>query len=212
MRLAAALAVVLLGCAAGSPPPGDDYLRFTAWETPGGEHILLRWQARKMPLKVHLPAPPAGMVDDSEAVLEAVRDGFTDWTDVVEPGVPSFAFVDDPRVADIPVVWEAAPDGDWYIAHCAMDVDYQPVRFGVSRILITTEWQGATWSLQDLYETLLHEVGHALGLLHSPNRADIMFAGKADARALSERDRATLRKLYALPIGHRVAGARSADR
>ena len=206
MRLAAALAALLLGCA-GPAPREDDYLRYTAWETNGGESILLRWQTRRMPLKVHLPPPPAGMVDDPEAVLDAVRDGFVDWTDTAAPGVPSFVFVDDAGAADIPVVWEAAPNGEWYIAHCAMDIDFQPVRFGVSRILITTAWQGATWSLQDLYETLLHEVGHALGLLHSPNRADIMFAGKADARGLSDRDRATLRRLYGLPIGHRVAGS-----
>jgi predicted Zn-dependent protease len=203
---------VWIGCASESLPSSDHYLRYSAFDTGFNEHILMRWPDQRMPLKVHLPAPPPGMVEDPEAVLEAVRDGFTDWTDAAGPGVPSFVFVEEAGAADIPVVWEAAPNGEWYIAHCAYDLDFRPVRFGVSRILITTEWEGATWSLQDLYETLLHEVGHSLGLRHSPNRADIMFAGKADARGLSERDRGTLRRLYSLPIGHRVAGARTADR
>jgi hypothetical protein len=149
MRLAAALTVLLLGCAGGSPPSGDDYLRYTAFDNGFNEHILMRWPDQRMPLKVHLPAPPSGMVEDPEAVLEAVRDGFTDWTDAGGPGVPSFVFVEEAGAADIPVVWEAAPNGEWYIAHCAYDIDYRPVRFGVSRILITTEWQGATWSLED---------------------------------------------------------------
>jgi hypothetical protein len=212
-RVPATIAALLLaGCASDAPPSGDDYLRYTAFDTGFNEHILLRWPEHRMPLEVHLPAPPPGMVEDPEAVLDAVRDGFLDWTDAAGPGVPSFVFVEDPGAADIPVVWEAAPKGEWYIAHCAYDLDFRPVRFGVSRILITTEWQGATWSLQDLYETLLHQVGHALGLRHSPDPGDIMYAGKAAARGLSARDRATLEKLYALPIGHRVAGARSADR
>ena len=212
MRAAAALAAALvLGCASDAPLSGDDYLRFSAYETDMNEHILLRWPERRMPLKVHLQAPPAGLVEDPEAVLDAVRDGFTDWTDAAAPGVPSFEFVENAGAADIPVVWEAAPNGEWYIAHCAMDVDFRPARFGVSRILVTTEWKGATWSLSDLYETMLHEVGHALGLLHSPDRGDIMYAGRGNARGLSARDRETLRRLYSLPIGHRVAGARSAD-
>lgn len=46
----------------------------------------------------------------------------------------------------------------------------------------------------------LHELGHALGLGHSPDRADALFPETA-AIELTERDRRTARLLYALPVG-----------
>ncbi len=61
-----------------------------------------------MPLRVHLPAPPDSMFSDPEAVVDSVRDGILDWSDVAKPGVPSFVFVDAAGDADIPIVWSSA--------------------------------------------------------------------------------------------------------
>jgi hypothetical protein len=199
-----------LGCA-GPAADADHYLRYTAWETAGHDWVLLRWQTREMPLAVHLPPPPAGMVRDPEAVLDAVRDGFSDWTDAAGPGLPSFRFVDGPGAADIPVVWETEPSGDWYIAHCVLDIHERQQRFGVTRILVLARQDGRENSLDALYQTMLHEVGHALGLRHSPRQGDIMYRSIGGADGLSARDRETLRRLYALPIGQRVSGARTSD-
>jgi predicted Zn-dependent protease len=57
---------------------------------------------------------------------------------------------------------------------------------------------------------MLHEMGHALGIWgHSPDPGDTMYARVThETPQLSDRDRNTLRKLYARPIGSRVAGAR----
>ncbi len=204
------LLLAALGCAGGGGGGADDYLRYSAHDT-GFDHVVLRWETRKMPLRVHLPPPPEGLAADPAAVLDAVRDGVTDWADVAGPGLPGFAFVDDPGAADIPIVWERAPSGDWYIAHCVLEPTLGPDRFRVARILVTTRYRGVEASLEDLYRIMLHEVGHALGLGHSPDPGDIMYAHSLTARGLSERDRATLRRLYRLPIGHPVPGARSLD-
>lgn len=46
----------------------------------------------------------------------------------------------------------------------------------------------------------LHEIGHALGLPHSPDREDVMFP-IATSTAPSDRDKFSLRLLYQLPTG-----------
>ena len=167
-----------------------------------------------MPLRVHLPLPPAGLFPDSEAIQSSVRDGVTDWSDVVAPGVPSFTFVDDAGDADIDVVWAAKPSGDWYVAFCSPHVDVMKHKLvAPTHVLITGRWKdGRLADLHDVYAIVLHEMGHALGLNgHSPNRADIMYPripGTAGAE-ISARDRETLRRLYEKPIGTHVSGART---
>lgn len=205
------------GCAGGaaeSRAPAEDYLRYVGFDLPFNENVLLHWSRRQMPLRVHLPQPPEGFYADPVAVHEVVREGVTDWADVVEPGVPSFAFVDAPGSADIQIAWALEPTGDWYVAHCVYSQTLFSKQFGVDRILVTARWRGSEPSLDTLYTTMLHEVGHALGLGgHSPEPGDVMYARRNPERRpeLSERDRATLRALYAKPNGHRVTGPKRAD-
>ncbi len=204
--------VATVSCSSrGRAPEADTYLRWVSFEVPINENVTLRWPKRKMPLRVHLPAPPEGLFDDPGGIHDSVRDAVMDWSDVVAPGLPSFEFVDDAGDADIPIVWAAKPDGNWYIAHCAYDINLASRRFGVARILVTGSWGGHKADLHDVYATVLHEMGHALGLGgHSPVEGDIMYESiSATAfEGLSARDRATLTALYARPIGSRVTGAR----
>jgi predicted Zn-dependent protease len=216
--LGAALALLgatgFAGCAgAGSGEPAglrDNYLRHVAFRL-YNESVLLHWKEHEMPLQVYLPRPPEGMFEDAEAIFEVVRDGVTDWTDVAAPGVPSFEFVDDPGEADIPIRWEDRPTGEWFVAHCVRDISPRQRRFGVATALVTARnYDGSDVSLELLYLTVLHEMGHALGLGgHSPEPSDVMYGSRAAHRdALSERDRNTLRMLYERPNGAPVVGAR----
>ena len=180
-----------------------DYLRLVVVRDALSSTYLMHWPKRKMPLAVHLPPPPPGLFENPNAVEDAVRRGVLGWQDVVEPGLPGFTFVDDPGDADIPIVWAREPSGDWYIAFCAYDISI-PNRFGVSHILVTGRWgDGEVASLQDIYATTLHEMGHALGLMgHSENPADVMWPSVRGQQqlglevGLSAADRNTLEKLY----------------
>ncbi len=123
---------------------GDDdghYLRDIVIRDSFNNTFLLHWPLRKMPLAVFLPPPPADLFENPDEVLAAVRKGVLAWSDVAAQGVPRFELVEDQGKADIPIVWSAEPDGDWYIAFCAYDINVRPLRIGVSHILVTGRWR-----------------------------------------------------------------------
>lgn len=208
------LALLALACAGGSGggAPKGDYLKHVAFPAGLNDWILLRWPENEIPLQIHLPRPPEGYFEDSQAVWESVRDGVLDWSDVAAPGVPSFEFVDDPGEADIPIFWIQKPNGAWFIAHCAYGMSQLDRKLKIAHIQVTARREdGSAADLSDVYGTMLHEMGHALGMGgHSPEPTDIMYPYIQPQLepGLSERDRATLRKLYQRPIGARVVGAR----
>lgn len=184
-------------------PEAGDYLHQVAVRDAFSDTYLLHWPKRKMPLAVYLPAPPEGLFPDPEATRAEVRRGVLDWTDVAAPGVPSFRFVESHGEADIPIIWAEEPTGDWYIAYCSLQANLRQKRLDVEQILVTGRWgDGRVAQPSEIYETVLHEMGHALGLLgHSDDPGDIMFPGisRVPGKGLSARDRNTLRELYAGP-------------
>lgn len=171
-----------------------------------------------MPLRIYLPPPPEGLFEDPDAVLAAAKDGIETWTDTAGPGVPSFAFVGTAGESDFPIAW-AGSQPSVAIAHCAYAAYPLQRRFDVAQIVVTGRFANGTVAPIGLVrDVVLHEVGHALGIAgHSPNPEDLMY-GFVDVdtpdlfgmRALTARDRATIRKLYEKPIGARIRAPRRA--
>jgi predicted Zn-dependent protease len=216
-RSAAVLLACALACATydpadedARPSDGPHYLQHVAFDVPGRGGTVMRWQTSQMPLRVHLPAPPDGMFAERDRVMAVVRKGITDWTDVAAPGVPSFRFVEADERSDIPVVWAPIAHG-WWVAFAAYDLTGDSKIFRVNRILVAAKYpDGREATPEDLYLTMLHEMGHALGLLgHSPYPEDVMYEkGTWETEGMTERDRNTLRKLYSRPVGAKITGAK----
>ena len=162
--------------------------------------VVIRWLDRTFdPLTVWIQ--PASDVPDffAEAPL-LVRDAFDRW---IEPATPMrFTFVVDSARAMVHVTW--------------VDRFKEEIRIGTTRIthgsdgvivdadieLALHDSSGRALPSEVVRAAALHEVGHLLGLNHSPDSTDIMFeTATSETREITRADRRTLQLLYRLPPG-----------
>jgi hypothetical protein len=163
---------------------------------------LARWPERRTEaLRVWIQADASFPNWDPQFALVAER-AFEEWE---QAGFPlRFDRVLDSATADIKIVFvqQMPPD------------EQQVRRIGVARrlrdqdgwlrhgevIIATHDRAGAPLPATTVHGTARHEVGHILGLGHSPNPTDVMFP-ESRTPAISAVDRATLHLLYMLPPG-----------
>jgi hypothetical protein len=159
------------------------------------DSVVRRWpDPNGVPLAVAIASPEG----PNPALESAVRGALANWE-----GVRSdlrFTLVGDTTGAQIVVHGRPKFDGDR-----AGQTDLQWTKQGpilsASVTISLGDSLGKPLSPSTLAAIATHEVGHALGLGHSPNPADVMFA-KAQTDRLTQRDRATLTLLYELPLGY----------
>jgi hypothetical protein len=186
------LSLVLLLFYAGLAQEADTYLSDQASkpESTDGVARLLHYLPEDMLISVVIPESVTGAQK-----AEVVRRAFEAWQEAV-PELIQFEFPEEPPVDALKVTWQTLETGKIGSYQFTFSVqDDGQYRFRATDIFLDPTLDDDT-----LYRYALVQVGHALGLLgRSPFEGDAL--SQSPSGVITERDKATLRALYAVPSG-----------
>ena len=164
-------------------------------------NTIIRWPLGIMPIKVYI-APCrwyASKGNDNYTYHALAKQAFEDW-EKASKGLVSFKFVSTLQDSQINLEWKRVERKS--LGHCHFTYDSKKrlfsaeVNIGLSDGFVHGNYQNK----QEVYHTILHEVGHALGIGHSPFKDDIMYVPhQYGVNNLSKTDKKTLVWLYKLP-------------
>jgi len=169
--------------------------------TQNADSILHRWDGRvSTPVRVFFP--PTTVANFQPSFLDAVRSAFQRWQEVVPV---RFNLDADSSSAEVRVQWRIQFEGE-RSGQTDVQWDVDGRLTGGVVTLATFDAKGQPFAPDDVRVLALHEIGHLIGLDHSPDPGDIMYA-QPKVRELSPRDVRTAALLYDLAPGPlRVGG------
>ena len=159
-----------------------------------------------MPLKVYIaPMQFYSKQGEDSRYRAMVKKALDSWQAVTK-GKVSFQVVNTLYESQINVDWKRVERKA--LGHCYFSFDSAnrlysaEVSIGLTDGLIHRDYM----SDGEVYHTILHEIGHAVGLGHSPFITDIMYTPhQKNVLSISESDKLTLNWLYSLPQGATVS-------
>lgn len=166
------------------------------------DSMLHRWDGRlSAPVRVFFL--PTTVANFQPSFLDAVRSAFQRWQDA---GVPvRFKLDADSGSAEVRIKWRIQFEGE-RAGQTDLQWDEDGHLTGGLVTLATFDAKGQAFAVEEVRVLALHEIGHLLGLDHSPDPGDIMYA-QPKVRDLSPRDIRTVLLLYDLAPGSLRVGS-----
>lgn len=162
----------------------------------------IRWAENVMPIKFYIaPFRWYKGVGDEYKYRQMVTDALKLW-ERAGAGKIKFEIVKALHDSQINLDWKRVDRKS--LGHCIYNFDKigrlysAEVQIGLSDGIIHAQYMDEN----EVYHTIIHEIGHALGLNHSPNQTDIMYTPhQYGVVSLSAQDVNTLKWLYKFPHG-----------
>lgn len=149
---------------------GNNYIEQTPYDK-----NLIRWDTNTFPLKVKINIPS----DVPSYYQTEIEKAFMEWT--ARANFLTFTFTDENK-ADIYIEFKPLPDDICESGNCKYVVAYTIPKISGKQLKSMTitmydkDANGNYFSDKELYNTILHEIGHALGIMgHSYSSDDLMY-------------------------------------